>query len=483
MSFESLNLNPAILKAIADSGYTKPTPIQAQAIPEIIAGHDVMASSQTGSGKTAAFILPTLNRLAAPSAVRSKGPRVLVLTPTRELAQQVCNAASQYGKFMRVKTISILGGMPYPVQNRLLSGYVDILVATPGRLIDHLERGRIDFSRLETLILDEADRMLDMGFIDDVERIAAAAPQTRQTLLFSATLEGVVGNLATRLLKEPKRLSIAAAKDKHENIEQRMLFADDVAHKNKLLAHLLTDAEVNQALVFTATKRDADGLADQLAAQGHSAAALHGDMSQRERNRTLIKLRNGNVRVLVATDVAARGIDVPGISHVINFDLPKFAEDYVHRIGRTGRGGASGIAISFASNRDAVLLKRIERYTEQRIQMHTIEGLEPKFKLRTNPPSRSHNGQRRGGNNSSGNSRPGGYHGHQGDGYYRNAPDSRHSHAGRKEGHGQWHGQAQGNNHRDQERSFGNPKRGSSTRHTNERPSYALGRGHNSGNR
>jgi superfamily II DNA/RNA helicase len=505
MSFESLNLHPAILKAIADSGYTQPTPIQTQAIPEVMAGHDLLASAQTGTGKTAAFILPALNRLATPSAVRSKGPRVLVLTPTRELAQQVCDAASKYGKHMRVKVISILGGMPYPVQNRLLSGFVDILVATPGRLIDHLERGRIDFSRLEMLVLDEADRMLDMGFSEDVERIANATPASRQTLLFSATLEGVVGSLAAQLMKEPKKISIAAAKTKHENIEQRMLFADDVAHKNKLLSHILTGIDVNQAVVFTATKRDADSLADSLAAQGHAVAALHGDMSQRERNRTLQNLRRGNLRVLVATDVAARGIDVPGISHVINFDLPKFAEDYVHRIGRTGRGGASGIAISFASNRDALLLKRIERYTEQRIDMHTIEGLEPKFKLRTGPSSdrpRGNNGPRR--NNGSGFGSNQGFGGNRGSnfggnrsstfsgngnnggaGFHHSTPDSRHSHFGRKEGHGQWHGQADRSSQgRQQERSFGG-NRGPSggPKRSGDRPSYALGRGHNSGNK
>lgn len=542
MSFENLNLNPAILKAIAETGYTEPTPIQSQAIPEIMAGHDLMASAQTGTGKTAAFTLPALNRLATPSTLPGKGPRVLVLTPTRELAQQVCDAATKYGKNMRFKIISILGGMPYPVQNRLLSGHVDILVATPGRLIDHLERGRIDFSRLEMLILDEADRMLDMGFVDDVERIASATPKTRQTLLFSATLDGVVGNLASRLLKEPKRISISATKDKHENIEQRMMFADDVAHKNKLLSHLLTDVDMNQALVFTATKRDADGLADLLSAQGLSVAALHGDMSQRERNRTLLNLRNGNLRVLVATDVAARGIDVRGISHVINFDLPKFAEDYVHRIGRTGRGGSSGIAISFASNRDAQLLKRIERYTEQSIKMHTIEGLEPKYKLRTGPSSdrpRGNNGPRHnsggfGGNQGfGGNNRNSGFGGNRsfdgnrssaftgnpstgsgqarGTGFHHSAPDSRHSHVGRKEGHGQWHGQANGNtthgqgfggNHRGNEagrsfggntqtrspdRSFGNrdSNRGGSSapRRNGDRPAYALGRGNNGNSR
>ncbi|HEY6094384.1 MAG TPA: DEAD/DEAH box helicase, partial [Gallionellaceae bacterium] len=298
--FAALGLNPSILKAIEETGYTSPTPIQAQAIPTVLAGHDLMASAQTGTGKTAAFILPALHRIATPSAVRSKGPRVLVLAPTRELAQQVSDAATKYGKFMRVKVVSILGGMPYPLQNKLLSSPVDVLVATPGRLIDHIERGRIDFSRLEVLILDEADRMLDMGFIDDVERIAAATPATRQTLLFSATLEGVIGNLAQRLLKNPQRISVAAAQARHENIEQKLMYVDDMAHKNRLLDHILRDTSLNQAIVFTATKRDADTLADSLTAQGHAAAALHGDMNQRERNRTLVNLRRGNIRVLVA---------------------------------------------------------------------------------------------------------------------------------------------------------------------------------------
>ena len=346
--------------------------------------------------------------------------------------------------------------------------------------------------------------MLDMGFVDDVERIAQATPKTRQTLLFSATLDGVVGNLASRLLKTPKKISVSAARDRHENIEQRMMFADDVAHKNKLLSHLLTDVEMNQALVFTATKRDADNLADQLSAQGHSVAALHGDMNQRERNRTLLNMRNGNVRVLVATDVAARGLDVRGISHVINFDLPKFAEDYVHRIGRTGRGGSNGIAISFASNRDAQLLKRIERYTEQSIKMHTIEGLEPKYKLRTGPSSdrpRNGNGPRRsngggygGGNAGFGGNRSGSFHVKSGNSFHHSVPDSRHSHAGRserhmaghpKEGHGHWHDQPSGNSQpRNQERSFGNNRGGNnSPRRTGDRPSYALGRGNNGNTR
>ena len=464
-TFEALGLHPNILKSIVDSGYTTPTPIQAQAIPEALAGHDLMASAQTGTGKTAAFMLPALHRLAQPSAVRSKGPRILVLTPTRELAQQVSNAASQYGKNMRLKVVSILGGMPYPLQNKLLSGFVDILVATPGRLIDHIQRGRIDFSRLEMLVLDEADRMLDMGFVDDVERIAAATPASRQTLLFSATLDGVIGKLAQRLLKDPKRISIASSKARHENIEQRLMYVDDMAHKNRLLDHLLRDVDLNQAVVFTATKRDADQLADSLAAQGHAAAALHGDMNQRERNRTLLNLRRGNLRVLVATDVAARGIDVSGISHVINFDLPKFAEDYVHRIGRTGRGGASGIAISFASGRDAMHLKKIERYTGLSITAHTVPGMEPKYKPRPAKPGFKSGGPR------------------------HHAPDSRHSYphdgrSGQPRREGQKHQRfGNGNSQTRSTGSNGNGNRANPAGQRRQGSSFSLGRGHNSGNK
>lgn len=383
MSFEDLNLHPAIIKAINDLGYTTPTPIQQQAIPELIQGHDVMASAQTGTGKTAAFMLPALNRLATPTKVNGRGPRILVLTPTRELALQVSDAASKYGKYLtRIKVVSILGGMSYVLQNKLLSQPVDILVATPGRLIDHIQRGRIDFSRLEMLVLDEADRMLDMGFVQDVESIASATPSSRQTLLFSATLDSTIDKIAARLLKSPKRIQVASHRTKLENIEQRLHYVDDLSHKNRLLDHLLRDQSLKQAIVFTATKRDADDLADDLAAQGHEASALHGDMSQRERTRTLTKLRNGRLRILVATDVAARGIDVADITHVINFDLPKFAEDYVHRIGRTGRAGASGIAVSFASGKDSISLKRIERFTGQRFTPSVIPGMEPKFKHR-----------------------------------------------------------------------------------------------------
>ncbi len=387
MSFESLNLDPAILRAIAETGYTEPTAIQAQAIPVVIAGGDLMASAQTGTGKTAAFMLPALNLLATPHELKSRGPRILVLTPTRELAAQVNEAARKYGKFLRARTVSIVGGMPYPLQNKLLSQPLDILVATPGRLLDHMERGRIDLSRLQMLILDEADRMLDMGFLPDVERICSQLSADRQTLLFSATLDGDIARIAKQILKNPKAIQIATQKEKHANIEQRLHYVDDMTHKNKLLEHLLIAPDMNQAIIFTSTKRHADLLAEDLYAAGHKTAALHGDMTQGARNRTLTKLRHGDVKVLVATDVAARGIDVQGISHVINYDLPKFAEDYVHRIGRTGRANNTGIAISFASNMDRHILRKIEQFTGHRMEPAVVEGFEPKRAFKADGPA------------------------------------------------------------------------------------------------
>ena len=346
-----------------------------------------MASAQTGTGKTAAFMLPALNLLATPHALKSRGPRILVLVPTRELAAQVNEATRKYGKFIRARTVSIVGGMPYPLQNKLLSQPLDILVATPGRLLDHMERGRIDLTRLQMLILDEADRMLDMGFLPDVERICSQLTAERQTLLFSATLDGDIARIAKQILKNPKTIQVAGQKEKHANIEQRLHYVDDMTHKNKLLEHLLIAPDMNQAIIFTSTKRHADLLAEDLYAAGHKTAALHGDMTQGARNRTLTKLRQGDVKVLVATDVAARGIDVQGISHVINYDLPKFAEDYVHRIGRTGRAGASGIAISFASNMDRHILRKIEQFTGNGMTPTVIEGFEPKRAFKADGPS------------------------------------------------------------------------------------------------
>jgi len=434
MTFEEIGLHPAILKALADAGYTEPTPVQAQSIPAAIEGRDLLVSSQTGSGKTAAFMLPSIHKLATaaqetpqPAAktpnqerqsARARGerpryapaqPKMLVLTPTRELALQVTTATEKYGaNLRRMKAVSILGGMPYPKQMQLLARNPEILVATPGRLIDHMNSGKIDFSQLQILVLDEADRMLDMGFIDDIETIIAATPASRQTMLFSATLDGEIGRMAERITKEPQVIRIAGSQTKHENIEQKVHFVDDMAHKNRLLDHLLRDAALDQAVIFTATKRDADSISEQLNTAGFAAAPLHGDMHQGARNRTLNALRRGQLRILVATDVAARGIDVPGITHVFNYDLPKFPEDYVHRIGRTGRAGRSGVAVSLVHHAEGIHVKRIERFTKQAIPVDVVPGHEPKRTPAPRKPKPA--GWKPGqGRNADRNGKPGGY--------------------------------------------------------------------------
>lgn len=382
MSFKNLKLASPILKALKECGYTAPTPIQTRSIPKVLAGEDLIASAQTGTGKTAAFVLPGLQRLSARRTGGKRGARALVLTPTRELAEQITQAARVYGRYLRVKSTTIVGGMPYHKQLRALSQSPALVIATPGRFIDHLERGRIDLSALELLVLDEADRMLDMGFIEDVEKIARSAPPHRQTLLFAATLNKTIVKLAQRIMKDPEHVEIAPEKITHERIEQRLHVADNLKHKHRMLKRLIAAPDMTRAIIFSATKKDADNLARELYAQGHAAAALHGDMNQSARNRTMSNMRRGKIRLLVATDVAARGIDVAGISHVINFDLPKCAEDYVHRIGRTGRAGASGIAISFASAKEIDELSRIERYIGKALPVHVVPGLEPTRSLR-----------------------------------------------------------------------------------------------------
>jgi superfamily II DNA/RNA helicase len=398
MRFEDLNLVTPLLQALAECGYAEPTPIQAQTIPVLLGGRDVIASAQTGTGKTAAFILPALQRLAAqgprpPSKRRGVGvPGVLVLAPTRELAQQVATQSARYGQNVRLRTVCVFGGAPYPPQNREIERGVDVLVATPGRLMDHIERGRVDLSKLQVLVLDEADRMLDMGFSEDVDRICALAPAARQTVLFSATFDGAIGRLASRLTREAVRIDVRAAGTSPVAIEQRVHFADDRSHKYRLLDRLLADVGQGQSIVFMATKRDAEALAIKLQDEGHTAAALHGDMHQHERDRTLTRLRRGGVRTLVATDVAARGIDVPGVSQVINFDLPRQAENYVHRIGRTGRAGAAGIAVSLANPMERGMLRLIERYTGAAIPAHVIPGLEPRARNHDAASRRPHRG-------------------------------------------------------------------------------------------
>lgn len=378
MSFDSLGLAPALLSSIERTGFTTPTPVQMAAIPAAMAGSDLMVSSQTGSGKTAAFMLPALHRIAQKSANKGRGVQVLVLTPTRELALQVSEATAAYGSNLDdLRIATVVGGMPYGAQLKALSRRVDVLVATPGRLLDHLQARRVDLSTVHTLVLDEADRMLDMGFIDDINTIVDRTPQDRQTLLFSATLDGTVAKLAARMMRDPQRIEMASQSDRHANITQTLLYADDAGHKLRLLDHILRDAAMDQAIVFTATKRGADDLAEHLADTGFSVMALHGDMNQRQRSRTLTEVQDGRVRVLVATDVAARGIDVQAISHAINYDLPMQPEDYVHRIGRTGRAGRDGLAYTLAVHGERHKVRRIEHFIGHQIPSEVIAGLEP----------------------------------------------------------------------------------------------------------
>ena len=380
-AFAALGLDARIVNALSQQNIAQPTPVQAEGVPILVSGRDLIASAQTGTGKTAAFLLPALQRLIEAPAKPGRGPRVLVLTPTRELAQQVARSAELFSKGLsRIRTISLIGGVSFRIQNELLSKPVEILVATPGRLIDQMNSGRIDFGRLEMLILDEADRMLDMGFSDDVLEIARKLPKERLTAFFTATMTRNVKDFADQLLNDPATIEIAPQTAKHENITQQLIYADDVGHKRRLTQHLLAQDDVKQAIVFVATKRDCDTLADELAVAGIPADSLHGDMQQRDRQRTLTKLRNGTIQVLVATDVAARGIDVAGISHVLNFDLPRFAEDYVHRIGRTGRAGATGTAVSLVGRDDVMPLRRIERFTNHKIDIIEIPGMEARHK-------------------------------------------------------------------------------------------------------
>ncbi|NYZ15985.1 DEAD/DEAH box helicase [Azospirillum sp. RWY-5-1] len=398
MTFSELNLHTGLLRALEAAGHTSPTPVQAAAIPAALEGRDVLATADTGTGKTGAFLLPSLHRLAVADEERKTarpfGPRVLVLAPTRELARQVTMAARTYVKFLRLFIVDVVGGEPFRPQIRDLSRTVDVLVATPGRLMDHIRRGNVRLDEVEVLILDEADRMLDMGFAEDIAAISGACPKERQTLLFTATLDRRMEGVARNLVRDPARVAVESTPASAPKIEQRVMHADDLGHKRKLLRHFAASTEIHKAIIFAATKRDADELASELAQEGHAAAALHGDMHQEARTRTLHRLRDGRVRLLVATDVAARGIDVRDISHVINFDLPRNPEDYVHRIGRTGRAGAEGIAISFATRNDRGSLRNIERLIGNSVTVHTVEGLEPTMSF--DPPRGAHQGRPRG---------------------------------------------------------------------------------------
>jgi superfamily II DNA/RNA helicase len=389
--FEAMNLNPALLQAVAALGYTQPTAVQAETIPNALAGGDWMVSSQTGSGKTAAFLLPAIHALLATPPV-SKGeqaarsrragasPRVLVLCPTRELAAQVAQEAIGLVRFCRgIRIANVVGGTAFGKQLMELRG-ATLVVATPGRLLDLNRNGQIDLDCVQTLVVDEADRMLDLGFSEDLEAIHVATQRRERTMMFSATFAPRIMELAAAVMREPKKIELATAQDAHQNIEQRLHWFDDMTHKNAILEHYLQDETMDQAVIFTATQIETDELADELRNAGYAAAGLHGAMPQVIRTRRLKSLRDGTIKVLIATDVAARGIDVPTITHVINYGLPMKPEDYVHRIGRTGRAGKSGLAVTLAGFRDRFKIRNIERFTQQRIDEAVVAGHEPKNK-------------------------------------------------------------------------------------------------------
>ena len=413
-TFAEFSLHETLQQALEGLGFTAPTPVQEQAIPAALEGKDLLVSSQTGSGKTAAFLLPTLNALAGQETVvpfkdRMKAvtqPNILVISPTRELAQQVSQDAIAFVRHMKgVRIAAIMGGMPFAKQIQQLKG-AQVVVATPGRLLDLVNRRQIKLDQVDALIVDEADRMLDLGFSEDLEAISELAANRKQTLMFSATFADRIIRLASCMMKDPMRIAIETGHSTNTDITQTLHWTDGFEHKKKLLTHWLSDENLDQAVVFASTQEDTDMLAEELAEAGHSVVALHGAMPQTVRNRRLRSIREGRAKILVATDVAARGLDVPTISHVINFGLPMKHEDYVHRIGRTGRAGRTGQAITLATYRERGKIRALEEYLEARLSVSEIEGLEP-----SPPPARSGRdggGRGRGGNGGSRDGRRGG---------------------------------------------------------------------------
>jgi ATP-dependent RNA helicase RhlE len=374
MNFDQLDLSADVLRGVRASGYHTPTPIQKAAIPVILRGDDLIGCAQTGTGKTAAFVLPILSLLLENPP--PKGPRrvrVLVVTPTRELALQVDEAVRTYGKYTPFKSLPIYGGVGMTPQLNGLRRGPDIVVATPGRLLDHLERGSLSLAHCEALVLDEADRMFDMGFIHDVRRIVAATPKTRQTLLFSATMPDAVRRLADAILRDPEFVEIGQRRNPADTVEQTACLIDESA-KIDLLCHVLDMEEVDNVIVFSRTKHRADRITRKLNQGGYAAVAIHSNRSQVQRQKALQGFKDGRYRVLVATDIAARGIDIEGISHVINYDTPNLPESYIHRIGRTGRAEAEGQAITFVTRDDMGYLREIEAYTGRRIERVRFEG-------------------------------------------------------------------------------------------------------------
>ncbi|MCD2516087.1 DEAD/DEAH box helicase [Massilia sp. G4R7] len=418
MSFSTLGLSDAIVRAVTEQGYTSPTPIQAQAIPAVLNGGDLLAGAQTGTGKTAGFTLPILQLLSndkVGTALKNKTApraiRALVLTPTRELAAQVEESVRVYGKYTNLNSAVIFGGVGINPQIKLLKQGVDILVATPGRLLDHAGQRTVDLSNIEILILDEADRMLDMGFIHDIKKVLALLPPKRQNLLFSATFSDEIKALADRLLNNPQSIEVARRNSTVEVIAQK-IHPVDRDKKHPMLSHLIKENDWHQVLVFTRTKHGANKLVEQLGKDGIGAMAIHGNKSQSARTKALSEFKDGSLQVLVATDIAARGIDIDQLPHVVNYDLPNVPEDYVHRIGRTGRAGATGEAVSLVCVDEHQMLKDIERLIKQTLPRHVIPGFEPDLnakaqpiQLRSGAPGHANRGGRPGGNRG-GNSQP-----------------------------------------------------------------------------
>ncbi|CAN5660264.1 DEAD/DEAH box helicase [soil metagenome] len=396
-TFEGLGLSPALLRALHDSDYTVPTPIQLQAIPLALAGHDLLGGAQTGTGKTAAFALPLLQRLSKQTPPNgSRKPRALILTPTRELAVQVADSIKTYGRHLRLNVTTIYGGAGMGPQVDNLRRGTDILVATPGRLIDHLERGSAKLDAVEILVLDEADRMLDMGFLPAIKRVLARVPKDRQTLLFSATFEDRIKALAMEFMRNPQQVQVTARNTIAETIVHRAHPVDG-SRKRDLLVEILSKRHGDQVLVFGKTKHGCNRLAEQLETAGLKAVAIHGNKSQAQRQKALNQFKAGKARILVATDVAARGLDIPDLPLVINFELPMVAEDYIHRIGRTGRAGLTGEALSLVSPEEGGLLNQIQRMLKTEIVMDTVAGYAPSKPIRLDTPIPKNGGQRPGG--------------------------------------------------------------------------------------
>ena len=374
-TFTELGLAAPILKALVAEGYTAPTPIQLQAIPHVLQGRDVQGIAQTGTGKTAAFALPIIHRLMADKRpAKPRSCRVLVLSPTRELASQIAESFQAYGRGTGIRTALIFGGVPKPRQARAMAGGVDVLVATPGRLLDHMNDRAVQLGGVEVLVLDEADHMLDLGFIVPIRKIVATIPAARQTLFFSATMPKEISTLAGQMLRNPIHVAVTPVATTAERVEQKVIFVE-AARKRQVLAEILRKGKMGRTLVFTRTKHGADKVTQHLEAVGLPAAAIHGNKSQPQRERALAAFKAGRVQVLVATDIAARGIDVDGVTHVVNFDLPNVPEAYVHRIGRTARAGHAGMAISFCDSSERAYLRGIERLIRTRLSVDEPESL------------------------------------------------------------------------------------------------------------